>query len=126
MAKPQSKTTGVALLAVGNETLKRTKPPISAKHPEGQETLVREVAELHLFDPETGEYFMQSRVVEAVILELGNWNYWLKVTGDNESSFGHSIENNLNPSFDFEYLTAIFNVREPGHLEHSLGHEVPE
>jgi len=120
MAKPSSsKATGAAHAAAANEALKRTEAPVSAKHPEGRETLVREVAELHLFDLESGTFIMQDQVVEAVVLELGNWNYWLKVTGNDKSWLGRSIEDDLNPVFNFEYLSAIFNVYEQDYSAHS-------
>ena len=111
-----SKAAGAAQAAAA---VKRTEAPVSAKHPEGRETLVREVAELHLFDLESGTFIMQDQIVEAVVLELGNWNFWLKVTGNERSWLGRSIEDDLNPVFNFEYLSAIFNVYEEDHSAYS-------
>lgn len=114
MAKPSKSPAAAA-----NDALKQTQAPVSAKHPEGRETLVREIAELHLFDLESGTFIMQDQTVEAIVLELGGWDYWLKITGNEKSWLGRSIEDDLNPVFNFEYLSAIFNVYEKDHSAYS-------
>lgn len=118
MAKP-SKVSGSASTAAASKALQKTQAPASAKHPEGRETLCREIAELHLFDFESGTFIMQDQTVEAVVLELGRWEYWLKITGNERSWLGRSIEDDLNPVFNFEYLSAIFNVYEKDHSAYS-------
>ena len=117
MAKGKQ-TIGAAQSTVAGET-KQTQAPLSAKHPEGRETMVREIAELHLFDLESGTFIMQDQTVEAIVLELGGWDYWLKVTGNERSWLGRSVEDDMNPVFNFEYLSAIFNVYEKDHSAYS-------
>jgi hypothetical protein len=79
-------------------------------HPVGRETYSRETAELHLFDFDSSAFVRQEQAVEAVVMDLGNWNYWLKITGQSRSWIGRSVEDDINPVFNFEYLSAIFNV----------------
>jgi VID27 N-terminal region/VID27 C-terminal WD40-like domain/VID27 PH-like domain len=80
------------------------------RQPEGHGNYTREIAELHLFDFETGVFVIQDQATEAVVMDLGNWNYWLKVSTKNRTWIGRSVEDDLNPVFNFEYLSAIFNV----------------
>lgn len=98
-----------------------SKPVTSAPivHPEGQETYSRERGELHLFDVSSGTFIIQDKVVETVVLDLGGWDYWLKVTGNNGNWIGRKVEDDINPVFNFEYLSAIFNVYDADHTAHS-------
>jgi VID27 N-terminal region/VID27 C-terminal WD40-like domain/VID27 PH-like domain len=80
-------------------------------HGKSLEIYTRESAELHLFDFESGTFVLQDQVVESVVMDLGNWNYWIKITGQNSKSWvGRPVEDDMNPVFNFEYLSAIFNV----------------
>jgi hypothetical protein len=118
MSKP-SRTSGAGQIVAASQALTRTQAPVSAKHPEGRETLAREIGELHLFDLDSGTFHMQDQTVEVVVLELGGWDYWLKITGNEKSWLGRAIEDDLNPVFNFEYLSAIFNVYEKDHSAYS-------
>jgi len=93
--------------------------PAPISHPEGQETYTRERAELHFFDIETGTFVIKDKIVEAVVMDLGGWNYWLKVTGNEGNWIGRQIEDDINPVFNFEYLSAIFNVYGQDHSAYS-------
>jgi hypothetical protein len=93
--------------------------PSAASHPVGRETYSRETAELHLFDFDSSAFVMQEQAVEAVVMDLGSWNYWLKITGQSRSWIGRSIEDDINPVFNFEYLSAIFNVYHADHSAYS-------
>jgi hypothetical protein len=92
---------------------------LPAKEPEAKDTYTREVAELHLYDFESGLFRTQDSAVEAVVMDLGKWSYWLKISTKNRTWISRSIEDDLNPVFNFEYLSAIFNVYGSDHSAYS-------
>jgi hypothetical protein len=104
----KSKSTGKAPATEASP--KQTKPPPSAKHPESREVLARETAELHLFDFESGAFVLQDDAVEAIVFDLGGFDYWLKVAGSKKDWLGRAVEEDVAPVFNFDYLSAIFNV----------------
>ncbi|KAF2402327.1 VID27-domain-containing protein [Trichodelitschia bisporula] len=108
-----------ALVKAKEPESKQLVAPESAEHPEHREILAREVAQLHLFDFESGTFILQDDAVEAVVVDLGNWDYWLKVTGQERSWLGRTIEDDINPVFNFEFLSAIFNVYGRDNSAHS-------
>jgi tRNA (guanine9-N1)-methyltransferase len=83
--------------------------PPSAAHPKALSILVREKAELHLFDFNSGSFILQDPQVTAVVSETGPWQYWLQVTGSNKEWLGQPVVADINPVFNFEYLSFIFN-----------------
>ncbi|KAK3627766.1 Vacuolar import and degradation protein 27 [Elasticomyces elasticus] len=86
-----------------------TKAPISRRAPESREILVNEEAELHLFDFTSGTFVLQDDNVQAIVTEVGNWKYWLQISGDDQQWLGQEVVPNINPLFNFEYLSFIFN-----------------
>lgn len=86
-----------------------TTAPQSAAQPEALEILAREQAELHLFDFTSGTFMMQDRQVTATVSEVGQWQYWLQITGQEQEWLGQAVVADLNPVFNFEYLSFIFN-----------------
>ena len=86
-----------------------TVAPPSAVKPDSRETLVKERAELHLFDFESGSFILQDPSIVATVSETGNWQYWLQVTGAEKEWLGQRVVADLNPVFNFEYLSFIFN-----------------
>ena len=88
---------------------KATLPPPSAKAPESREVLAHEGAELHLFDFQSGTFILQDAEVEAVVSEVGNWDYWLQISGAKGDWLGQRVVPELNPVFNFEYQSFIFN-----------------
>lgn len=86
-----------------------TVAPPSAVVPSSRETLAKERAELHLFDFDSGSFMLQDPSVVATVSETGNWQYWLQITGDNKEWLGQRVVADLNPVFNFEYLSFIFN-----------------
>lgn len=83
--------------------------PASKKAPEYTEVLTKEAAELHLFDFETGTFVMQDSSVVAMVMETGHWQYWLQITGADKEWLGQPVVADINPVFNFEYLSFIFN-----------------
>lgn len=73
------------------------------------EVLTRMPAELHLFDFDSGTFILQDAAVIATVSDLGNWQYWLQIDGINREWLGQPIIADINPVFNFEYLSFIFN-----------------
>lgn len=86
-----------------------TVPPPSATQPEAKEILARETAELHLFDFTSGTFVLQDEKVTATVSEIGTWQYWLQISGKEKEWLGQAVVADLNPVFNFEYLSFIFN-----------------
>ena len=83
--------------------------PTSAKQARktGQ-ILTTEVAELHLFDFATGTFILQDDRVVAEVIEIGKWQYWLQISGKKDW-LGQVVIADINPVFNFDYLSFIFN-----------------
>ena len=73
------------------------------------EVLAQEIAELHLFDFDSGTFILQDSSVTAVVLETAQWQYWLQVRGQERNWLGQEIIADINPVFNYEYLSFIFN-----------------
>ncbi|KAH7410006.1 VID27 cytoplasmic protein-domain-containing protein [Phaeosphaeria sp. MPI-PUGE-AT-0046c] len=86
-----------------------TAAPASAPKPEALHTLVQGEAELHLFDFPSGTFIRQAPKVYVEVLELGNWEYWLHIASEEREYLGQPIVDDINPVFNFEYKSFIFN-----------------
>ena len=86
-----------------------TKAPLARKTPDSREVLANEQAELHLFDFQSGTFVLQDEEIHAVVSEVGNWKYWIDITGKKQQWLGQEVVPDINPVFNFEYLSFIFN-----------------
>ena len=86
-----------------------TAAPPSKSPPQAGETLAKEIAELHLFDFESGTFVLQDATVVALVMETGRWQYWLHVTGAEQEWLGQPVIADIHPVFNYEYLSFIFN-----------------
>ncbi|OQO11327.1 hypothetical protein B0A48_05583 [Cryoendolithus antarcticus] len=86
-----------------------TKAPASRAAPTSREVLCSEHAELHLFDFTSGTFVLQDAAVHAQVSEVGNWKYWLQIVGTKQDWLGQEVIADINPVFNFEYLSFIFN-----------------
>lgn len=86
-----------------------TVAPPSAVVPTSREVFSKEKAELHLFDFDSGAFILQDPSITATVSETGTWQYWLQVTGSEKEWLGQRVVADLNPVFNFEYLSFIFN-----------------
>ena len=86
-----------------------TMAPPSAILPAGKEVLAKETAELHLFDFPTSSFVLQDPHVTATAIETGTWQYWLSIVGEERDWLSQPIIADINPVFNFEYLSFIFN-----------------
>lgn len=100
------KAAGKAIVPIQEEPT--TAPPAAAQ-PEAVGTLAECVAELHLFDFPSGTFIQQDAKVRATVTELGNWQYWLHIAGDEREWLGQPVVDDINPVFNFEYKSFIFN-----------------
>ena len=84
--------------------------PASAKQPApSKEILTNEDAELHLFDFEQEAFVLQHDNVQAVVSDIDKWQYWLQVSHGGKEMLGLPVQPELNPVFNFEHLSFIFN-----------------
>ncbi|KAF7714846.1 Vid27 family protein [Penicillium ucsense] len=88
---------------------KPTTAPPAATQPETKEVLAKEVAELHMFDFSSGTFILQDASVVATVSEVGNWQYWLQISCKDKEWLGQAVVGDINPVFNFEYLSFIFN-----------------
>ncbi|KAL3492552.1 VID27 cytoplasmic protein-domain-containing protein [Aspergillus germanicus] len=109
MVRDTAYTRAKRQLAAPAATEAPTVAPPSAAHPEARETLTQEKAELHLFDLPSGTFVLQDANVVATVTEVGDWQYWLQISGDNRDWLGQAVVADINPVFNFEYLSFIFN-----------------
>lgn len=86
-----------------------TKAPAAATKPKELEVLAKERAELHLFDFASGAFILQDPDVFATVSEVGKWKYWLQIASDEKDWLGQPVVADINPVFNFEYLSFIFN-----------------
>ncbi len=86
-----------------------TKAPVSRKAPESRDTLADQRAELHLFDFNTTTFLLQDADVRVVVLEVGNWKYWMQIAGNKQQWLGQEVGSDMNPVFNFEEKCLIFN-----------------
>ncbi len=87
-----------------------TEAPVARSAPKTGDLLTSHGAELHLFDFESGTFVLQDLEVVANVLDLGAWKYWLQITSSNgQERMGQEVYADINPVFNFEYLSFIFN-----------------
>jgi len=88
-----------------------TEAPPVGEHPESKSILAQEVGELHLFDFPSGSFILQDPAVKATVHEIGNWRYYLQIgSKERHDWLGQEIIADINPVFNFEYLSCIFNA----------------
>ncbi|POS82797.1 hypothetical protein EPUL_006217, partial [Erysiphe pulchra] len=92
------------------ECVEKLQPLEAAESPEAISILCKETAELHLFDFETGAFILQDSNVDAIVSEIGNWKYWIEISTKDKNWVGQSVIADINPVFNFEFLSFIFNA----------------
>ncbi|KAL0939725.1 vid27 family protein [Colletotrichum truncatum] len=88
-------------------------PPKSAEAPPALSTYAAESAELHFFDFPSGSFVQQDGAVTATVTEVGKWQYWLQIESEDRAWLGIPIVADINPVFNFEFLSFIFNQFSP-------------
>ncbi|KAL7619719.1 Vacuolar import and degradation protein 27 [Parahypoxylon ruwenzoriense] len=82
------------------------KPPVQ---PKPLEILAMEIGELHFFDFPSGAFVLQDSSVTAQVSDIGKWNYWMQIASKDRDWLGIPVVADINPVFNFEYLSFIFN-----------------
>ncbi|KAK5094021.1 Vacuolar import and degradation protein 27 [Exophiala xenobiotica] len=109
-SKKSVKTTTPKTLQAFDAAHGQTEAPAARKAPEAREILTQKAAELHLFDFESGTFVQQDPAVIATVSEIGQWKYWLQITGSHGKEWlGQPVVADISPVFNFEYLSFIFN-----------------
>ncbi|KAI0475386.1 VID27 cytoplasmic protein [Xylariaceae sp. FL0804] len=88
---------------------KQQAPPEPPAQPEPVEILSIELGELHFFDFPSGSFVLQDSSVMAQVSDIGNWSYWLQVASKDRQWLGFPVVADINPVFNFEFLSFIFN-----------------
>lgn len=84
--------------------------PAARQPPPAMEVLTQKAAELHFFDYDSGTFLLQDATVVAAVSEVGSFSYWLQITGtDGKEWLGQPVNADMNPIFNFEYLSMVFN-----------------
>lgn len=84
-------------------------PQDAGEAPEPLEIYAVLPAELHLFDAQAGHFAMVDEDVVATVSEVGKWEYWLLIRSSSKTWVSMSIQADMNPVFDFEFLSFVFN-----------------
>ncbi|KAI8631779.1 VID27-domain-containing protein [Xylariaceae sp. FL1651] len=84
-------------------------PPSAPPQPQPLEILSMELAELHFFDFPSGSFVIRDASVTAQVSDIGKWNYWLHVASKDHEWLGIPVIADMNPVFNFEFLSFIFN-----------------
>jgi hypothetical protein len=84
-------------------------PPVASAQPEPLEILSMELGELHFFDFPSGSFVLKDTSVTAQVSDIGKWQYWLHVASKEQAWLGIPVVADINPVFNFEFLSFIFN-----------------
>lgn len=107
---------------VANSAAKRERSPAEAPQvtgpsdpqepeeaPEATEIYAVVPAELHLYDAQAGHFALVDENIVATVSEVGKWEYWLQVKSSAKTWVSMPVQADMNPVFDFEFLSFVFN-----------------
>jgi hypothetical protein len=109
------KGTETSTSAMANTSKATSAPAAPTKQPKSQTILAKERAELHFYDINSSAFMLQNASIVATVFEYGPWQYWLQISDEktegeaSESRLGQAVVADLNPVFNFEALSFIFN-----------------
>lgn len=75
--------------------------------PQGKQLILLKAGVL-VFDPIEEKFILQEQDVDVIVIETGDYEFWLAVQGD-PTKLGTDLSPNINPTFDFVELGFIFN-----------------
>ncbi|KAF4126156.1 hypothetical protein GMORB2_1402 [Geosmithia morbida] len=105
---PSRKHAGAAVKA-GDGEEEEGERDVDDAPPEALEIYASLPAELHVFDPQPGHFALVDDAAVATVSEVGKWQYWLTITGRDRRWVSMSVQADINPVFDFEFLSFVFN-----------------
>ncbi|ANB15587.1 Vid27p [Sugiyamaella lignohabitans] len=89
---------------------KEPEPPQKTVKPPIEGTLISShKASFHLFDPVTSSFVEQNESVDVRIVEIGKFEYLIEARSGDDSLLAVAVDPDLNPCFNFEHLSFIFN-----------------
>ena len=104
--KSSKKKANTAVVRTGGPT----EAPTARDAPSDGDILTSQGAELHMFEHESGTFVLKDQRVAATVLAQGGYKYWLQITSSSgEERVGQEVYADINPVFNFEYLSFIFN-----------------
>ncbi|CAH0026274.1 unnamed protein product [Clonostachys rhizophaga] len=106
---PEAEPLETAPVAPATPVAQKSAPIAAETQPEALEIYAAQPAELHLFDPQPGHFALQDESVIATVSEVGKWEYWLQIQSGDKAWVGMPIQAEMNPVFDFSFLSFIFN-----------------
>lgn len=71
--------------------------------------VLESTASWHLFDAAAGVFVEQEADAKVTLYDLGQWEYWLAVANDTKPLVGALINSDMNPVFNYEHHSFIFN-----------------
>ena len=81
---------------------------------EGEVTLTLK-ASVHLFDGATGVFIQQAENATVNIIDMGGYLYSLEVSSPSKKLLGVLVNSEMNPCFNFEHNSFIFNYFSQSH-----------
>ncbi|RPA72842.1 VID27-domain-containing protein [Ascobolus immersus RN42] len=110
-ARSEVKSEEKADAKVETKAVAQTDAPKAVARPSSGEDLCEEEAELHLYDINSGTFVLKAPSVLATVSDIGHWSYWLDISDkeDGKCWLGTPVIADLNPVFNFEYFSFIFN-----------------
>ncbi|KAH9904276.1 VID27 cytoplasmic protein [Xylariomycetidae sp. FL2044] len=109
LAEPAATTEPQQATQTESAKSKEMGPPPVPPQPEPLDILAMELAELHFYDFPSGAFVLQDPSVTAQVSDVGNWNYWLHIASKEREWLGMPVVADINPVFNFEFLSFIFN-----------------
>lgn len=64
---------------------------------------------LHLFDPSSGAFIEKLSNAQLSLYNLGDFDFWLEVDGKGKKFIGVDVTDKMNPVFNYDHLSFIFN-----------------
>lgn len=65
---------------------------------------------LHLFDPVPGVFVEQLSTADLAVYDQDNFEFWLEVNSPSQKFIGVLVTSEMNPVFNYEHLSFIFNL----------------
>lgn len=97
-----------APLTPAKKVFESTAKPVEIPAIDGTLLFESEIS-LHLFDAATGSFIQQLENADLMIYDLGKFEFWLEVDNASKRFIGMPVSADMNPVFNYEHLSFIFN-----------------
>lgn len=103
-----SKAEGDPLIKKEEPVQDSTKPETELAEVNGTKIFEDKIS-LHLFDPSTSTFVEQLASADVFLYDQGNFQFWLEVDSPEKRYLGIPVSIDMNPVFNYEHLSFIFN-----------------